>query len=96
LNEEFVIISLYVDDRMLIPKNDQFDFQFPNGRIKKIRKVGEKWAAFQNLNFASASQPFYVLITAYGSLLNSPIQFTSHLNYKNWLIEGLKTFKSKK
>ena len=89
LNEEFVIISLYVDDRKELPEALQFNFQYPNGRIKTIKTVGEKWATFQSLNFASASQPYYVLMSADATLLNPPIQYTDTATYKDWLQLGL-------
>ena len=89
LKEEYIIVSLYVDDRKLLEKEDQFDFQYPNGRIKKINTVGKKWATFQTINFNTASQPFYVQITPNGELLNSPIQYTNKENFYNWLKTGL-------
>jgi len=92
LKEEFVIISLYVDDRKELAEAEQFNFQFPGGRIKTIKTVGEKWATFQNLNFASASQPYYVLISSEAILLNSPIQYTDTASYKKWLQTGLEQY----
>ena len=94
LNEEYVIISLYVDDRELLPDVDQFNFQHPNGRIKSIKTIGEKWATFQSLNFGSASQPFYLLLSSNGTILNSSVQYTNAQIYEDWLKEGIKKFKS--
>lgn len=96
LNEEFVIISLYIDDRKELPSDAQFNFQYSNGRIKTIKTIGEKWATFQSINFASASQPYYVLMSADGTLLNSPVQYTDTDTYKLWLQSGLKQFKENK
>ena len=96
LNEDFVIISLYIDDRNELPDEMQFNFQYPNGRIKTIKTIGEKWATFQSLNFSSASQPYYVLLSADGTLLNSPVQYTDTDTYKSWLQSGLKKFKEYK
>ena len=89
LNEEFVIISLYVDDRKKLPSEEQFNYQYPNGRIKTIGTIGEKWATFQSINFATASQPFYVLLSPDNTLLNSPIQYTDVPTYLEWLRNGL-------
>ena len=94
LNKEYVIISLYVDDRELLPDVNQFNYKYPNGRVKSIKTIGEKWATFQSLNFGSASQPFYLLISSNGTLLNSPIQYTNAQIYKDWLKEGIRKFKS--
>ena len=89
LNEDFVIISLYVDDRKELPEGQKFEFKYPNGRIKTIKTIGEKWATFQSLNFNSASQPYYVLMSADETILNSPIQYTNAKTYKDWLQSGL-------
>jgi thiol:disulfide interchange protein DsbD len=89
LKEEVVLISLYIDDRKELELSDQFNFKFPNGRVQKINTIGEKWAAFQSLNFNTASQPFYVLMKADGTILNSPIQYTDANTYYNWLKDGL-------
>ena len=89
LKEEYIIISLYVDDRKSLAKDDQFDFQYSNGRIKKINTIGKKWATFQSINFNTASQPFYVQITPEGTLLNKPIQYTDTKTFRNWLKTGL-------
>jgi thiol:disulfide interchange protein DsbD len=96
LNEEFIIISLYVDDRKELPEAEQFNFQYPNGRIKAIQTVGEKWATFQNLNFSNASQPYYVLLSSDATLLSSPIQYTDTATYRDWLEEGLSKFRENK
>ena len=89
LNEEIVLISLYVDDRTALPIDQQFNFQYPDGRVREINTIGEQWATFQSLNFNTASQPFYVLMQADGTLLNSPIQYTDSKTYFNWLTTGL-------
>lgn len=96
LNEEFIIISLYVDDRKELPEAEQFNFQYHNGRIKTIETVGEKWATFQNLNFSNASQPYYVLLSSDAILLSSPIQYTDTATYRDWLEEGLSKFRENK
>ena len=89
LNEEVILISLYIDDKSELPENEVFNFQYPDGRVRTINTIGEKWASFQSLNFNSASQPFYVLMHADGTLLNGPIQYTDALTYSEWLQTGL-------
>lgn len=89
LNEEVVLISLYIDDRTALLDNDQFNFQYSDGRIRSISTVGEKWATFQSLNFSTASQPYYVLMQPDGTLLNTPIQYTDAATYLSWLKAGL-------
>ena len=89
INENFVLISLYVDDRKELPIQDQIDLTYDSGKIKKIRTIGDKSATFQALNFKTASQPYYVLLNTELEILNSPIQYTSKDVYQNWLEEGL-------
>ena len=90
LNDNYIIISLYVDDRKNLEEEQQFNYQYSDGRIKRINTVGKKWATFQAINFQTASQPFYVQITSDGTLLNVPIQYTDTATYKAWLEQGLK------
>ena len=90
LNENYIIISLYVDDRKTLEEEQQFNYQYSDGRIKRINTVGKKWATFQAINFQTASQPFYVQMTSDGTLLNVPIQYTDKATYKAWLEQGLK------
>lgn len=90
LNEEVVLISLYVDDRTDLPQAEQFNFKYSNDRVRMIKTIGEQWASFQSLNFNTASQPYYVLMQPDGTLLNAPIQYTDAATYLRWLEEGLR------
>jgi thiol:disulfide interchange protein len=89
LNERYIIISLYVDDRETLAPESQFNFQYPDGRIKEINTIGKKWATFQAINFNTASQPFYIQMSSDGELLNTPIQYTDKVTFENWLKQGL-------
>lgn len=93
INNNFVLISLYVDDRKELEKVNQLDLKYKSGKIKEIRTIGDKSATFQALNFKSASQPYYVLLDPNLKILNSPIQYTTKDVYQAWLEEGLKAFK---
>ncbi len=92
LNEEFVLISLYIDDRESLPQEDQFMFQYESGRVKAIEEIGEKWGTFQTINFNAASQPYYVLLSPDLYVLNSSMQNTDTATYENWLKEGLENY----
>lgn len=89
LNERYILISLYVDDREVLASDQQFNFQYPDGRVKEINTVGKKWATFQAINFNNASQPFYLQMTSESKLLNSPIQYTDKATFEAWLRQGL-------
>ena len=94
LNEEFVLISLYVDDRKSLPENEQFKFKYDSGRIKSIDEIGEKWGTFQTINFNAASQPYYVMLSPDLYILHSSIQNTDTATYEKWLKKGLQAFQT--
>lgn len=89
LTNDVVIISLYVDDRAKLPEAEQFNYLRPNGGVKEIETIGDKWATFQAINFQSASQPFYVLMTADKRVLSKPIQYVPQEEYLDWLKTSL-------
>jgi thiol:disulfide interchange protein len=96
LKEDYILISLYVDDNEKeLPKEQQFDFLKKNGKVKRIKTVGDKWSTFQVINFKNASQPYYILMTADLEILNSPQQYTDIATYKNWLKKGIVNFKTR-
>jgi thiol:disulfide interchange protein DsbD len=80
LREDYVLISLYVDDKQSLPPNEQSD---------KIKTVGNKWSAFQAKVFNSNAQPNYVLLDNHGKLLAKPIGSASISDYVSFLDEGL-------
>ncbi len=68
LKEDYVLISLYVDDKKKLPEPYISDFDG-----KKKRTIGNKWADFQAKNFDNNSQPYYVLLSHDGEqLLTNP------------------------
>ncbi len=89
LKEDYVLISLYVDDRKELPESEQFDFKFDNGRVKAIETIGQKWGTFQTVNFNAASQPYYVLLSPNLEILNEAVQYVDAETYEEWLKSGL-------
>ncbi|MGB1168948.1 MAG: protein-disulfide reductase DsbD family protein [Flavobacteriaceae bacterium] len=96
LKEDYILISLYVDDRKELPETAQFNFKRANGQVKEITTVGDKWATFQTINFKTASQPYYVQLTSEFELLNRAEQYTDIDTYLAWLEEGVINFKNVK
>ena len=92
IKDEFVLISLYIDDREELPEGQQFDYQFESGRVKNIKTIGQKWGTFQSINFNAASQPYYVLISPDLEVLNKAVQYTDRDEYRSWLLQGLQQF----
>lgn len=94
LNNDFVLISLYVDDREELPEIEQESYTTKDGRKKRIRTVGDKWATFQTENFANNSQPWYVLLGPDESLLTNAVGYTPDVqDYESYLNCGLEAMK---
>ena len=93
MEEEFILISLYVDDREELPEDQKFNYVKPAGGVKEIKTIGDKWATFQTLNFRNNSQPYYILLTPEMELLNEPTGYTPDASeFEAWLEEGLQNF----
>ncbi len=97
IDEEFILISLYVDDRKPLNNEEQFNFLKPTGGTKRIKTIGDKWATFQTVNFKNNSQPHYAIMDSDYNLLNKPVGYTPDENeYLAWLKSGLQEFKNRK
>ena len=92
LRDDYILISLYVDDRKELPEQKQFDFQYQSGRIKTIKTIGQKWGTFQTINFNAASQPYYVLLSPDLEVLNNAVQYVDTDTYEEWLKSGLERY----
>ena len=96
LKDDYILISLYVDDQKKLPEEDQFQFIRENGKVKEIETIGDKWSTFQTVNFHTASQPFYVQMTADLEILHRAEQYTDRDTYYRWLKKGKEKFKNDK
>ncbi len=97
IKEEFVLVSLYVDDKIDLPEEQQGIFEYEvNGKLrkKKIKTIGNKWATFQTQSFNNNSQPFYVMLSPNGELLGTPVGYTPNVkDYESFLNCGISAFK---
>jgi thiol:disulfide interchange protein len=75
LNDELVLISLYVDDDKKLS-----DVYISKQSGKKIRNVGNKWADFQIVNFQQNSQPLYVMTTNNQEVISKPRPFVEGID----------------
>ena len=90
INDEFVLVSLYVDAKSELPKEEQFIYETSNGTKKPILTIGNKWATLQTETFKSATQPLYALLSPDGELLTDPVGYTPAVeDYKAFLERGL-------
>jgi thiol:disulfide interchange protein DsbD len=96
LNEEYVLISLYVDDRKELPEENQFLFLKDNGNTKRIETIGDKWSTFQVVNFKVTAQPYYVQMTPNYAILNRAenSQKITKKSYLEWLKQGKERFRN--
>lgn len=97
LNEKFVLVSLYVDDRKKLPAADRFTYTFEDGKQKEINTVGDKWATFQSENFGQVTQPLYVILNTEGELMTNPVGYTPDAKeYQDWLNCGITAYTAEK
>lgn len=93
LNEDYVLISLYVDDKTELPENEKYTSKFSG---KKIKTLGNKWSDLEATNYGINSQPYYVLLDHEGNKLTAPQAFNLDINnYIRFLDEGKKAFTQK-
>lgn len=92
MKNEFVLVSLYVDEKMSLPEKEQFTSCITG---KNVKTVGNKWSNFQVVNFNSNSQPQYVILSPQGKLLNSPIGYSSKDEYLAFLKQGKQNVSSR-
>ncbi|MCH1547622.1 MAG: hypothetical protein L7S44_03570 [Flavobacteriaceae bacterium] len=98
IRNKYVLISLYVDDKKMLPENEQVFVQRNSSKqVRKLKNFGHKWAHFQTEFFQTNSQPYYVLLSPDGKeILNSPVGYTPDENeYISFLECGLEAFNSK-
>ena len=93
LQNDYVLIQLYVDDKTELPPNEQSTSSFSG---KKIRTIGNKWSDFQASRFNANSQPYYVLLDHNGRMLTEPRGADYHPeSFANFLDEGKTRFEGR-
>lgn len=96
LRDDVVVVSLYIDERVNLPKEEQTTTMV-NGEKKDVITVGDKWMYMQIEKYKTASQPYYRMMGPNGEdLENGPADYENHGKvdlFKTWLEEGLKRYK---
>ncbi len=93
LKNEIVLISLYVDDKRDLPKDQQFISKTTGSTIET---VGDKWTDFMISKYKTNTQPLYVLTDLEGNSLNlstPTISYVPVAEYQSWLSAGIANFK---
>jgi thiol:disulfide interchange protein DsbD len=86
IQENFILLSLYVDDRANLPVAERFVYTTQGGQQKQINTVADLWATFETENFNQSSQPLYVVLSPDQVLQSNPIGYTPDIQqYLEWL-----------
>lgn len=91
LNNQYVLISLYVDDKTPLAEPVEVSL---NGQQQTLRTVGDKWSYLQASKFGANAQPYYIAIDNDGRPLNHAYGFKEDVAaYIDYLQQGLKTYR---
>ena len=94
MNKDYVLISLYVDDKTPLPQPMTVK---ENGQERTLRTLGDKWSYLQRSKFGANAQPFYVLVDNNGLPLNKSYSYDENVSkYKEFLQTGLDNYNKQK
>lgn len=97
LMDQYILVSLYVDDKAVLPLEQQQQYKTASGATVNVKTVGNKWSLFQTENFNATSQPWYVVLTPEEKLITKPIGYSPDPNaFAAWLSCGLNGMKQVK
>lgn len=92
LENEYVLITLMVDNKKKLPQVIEVD---ENGKTVKLKTIGDKWSYLQRYKFGTNSQPYYVTLNAEGMPIGPSYAYNENIDdYISFLQEGLKNFKN--
>ena len=95
LANDVVLISLYVDERIDLPKEQQYETTMA-GKTKKVKTTGDKWMVLQANSYGTNSQPYYVFLNHDEENLVENANFQDYGTvdlFTDWLNRGLQEFK---
>ncbi|MDD6737526.1 MAG: cytochrome c biogenesis protein CcdA [Prevotella sp.] len=93
LNNDYILISLYVDDKT--PLTEPISVT-ENGQQRLLRTVGDKWSYLQRTKVGANTQPFYVLLDEKGMPLNGSRSYDEDIaEYVDFLKTGLKNYRER-
>ena len=91
LTKDYVLISLYVDDKTPLPQPMEVEF---NGEKRTLRTIGDKWSYLQASKFGANAQPFYVAVDNEGNPLTGSFSFKEDVSaYLDFLNKGLEQYR---
>lgn len=91
LTKDYVLISLYVDEKAPLPAPMEVE---ENGQTSTLRTIGDKWSYLQRSKFGANAQPFYVLLDNNGRPLNTSYSYDEDVDkFVKFLKTGLDNYK---
>lgn len=91
IEENFVFITLMVDDRKELPEARTFEV---NGQKRVMETVGDLWGYLEEHKFSATVQPFYIVLDNEGVPLTKSMGFTEDPDkFLSWLSKGLENYK---
>lgn len=92
LMKDYVLISLYVDEKTPLPEMQIVQEQ---GREVRLRTVGDRWSYLQRTKFGCNAQPYYFILDNQGHVIAPPRSYNEDVNaYVKWLKSALQTYKN--
>ncbi|WP_314666077.1 protein-disulfide reductase DsbD family protein [Prevotella aurantiaca] len=92
LNNDYILISLYVDDKT--PLKEPIKVKRSDGTIRTLRTIGDKWSYLQESKFGYLAQPFYVTVDNQGNPLSGSFVYKEDIpGYLDFLNKGVENYK---
>jgi thiol:disulfide interchange protein DsbD len=93
LENDYVLITLMVDDKTALPEVIEVT---ENGKTSRLKTVGDKWSYLQRHKFGTNSQPYYVLLDTAGNPVGPSYAYDENVaKYIEFLNKGLDNFKNR-
>ena len=100
LKNDVVMISLYVDDKTMLPKDEQIEVNITDTRKTVLTNYGSKWSYIQATRYKTNTQPYYRMLGPEGEdLENGSADYDNHKQpevFQKWLQQGLDLYKEAK
>ena len=91
LMKDYVLISLYVDEKTPLPEMQIVEEQ---GREVRLRTIGDRWSYLQRTKFGCNAQPYYFILNNDGHVIAPPRSYNEDISaYTKWLKNALQTYK---
>ena len=91
LDNEYILITLMVDDKTRLPEIIEVE---ENGRTTRLKTIGDKWSYLQRHKFGANAQPYYIALDHHGRPLSPSYAYDENIErYIDFLQTGLNNFK---